>query len=802
MKKIKPTYLELEKKVEILANELAAIKNIKRSQHKNLRDENFYSQNLINESNSSHNSIENNAIRFYAILNNLNAGVVVHAADSSIILSNPKAAKLLGLSQNEMLGKLAIDSHWKFIHPNKTPFLIEEYPINRVLKSKKIFQNLVLGVKNPKTKNVVWLSVNGFPVIDNEGNVIEALISFIEISKQKSATEKFEEMEQLFHLFIKHSPIYTYIKEVSKHESKVLIASDNFTQMIGDIGLNMNGKTMQELFPPEFAKKITYDDWNVVKTGNEIKLEEVFNNRYYSTIKFPIALKGKKLLAGYTLDITDYKNSEEKIRKIGQHYQALIDNAPDGVALMDGFGNFKFISPAGKKIFGYPPNTSIKRTADELTHPEDLPIIIGAIEKLLHNPSFIPTIICRFANYDQSWKWIECTFKNLLNDQNIQSIVINFKDISERKMAEDKLKESEEKYRLLIENASEAIYVVQDKNIVFSNRICELITGFSSSELMNKQIIDLVDEKDKANLISHHKRLINNNSEPINTPFSITHKCGQKIWVSVNSIKIVWNGKAATLNLATDITSNKIAEFEIQQKNVELQRINAEKDKFFSIIAHDLKSPFNAFIGFTELLVTDLPTLPFEKIQDLALIMRNSALNLYNLLENLLEWSQLQRGLKRHNPTYINLNVLFNDCLHSLKEVAQKKQIEIFMHIPTNLIAFADTNMLSSIVRNLASNSIKFTNRGGEIHLIAEKVSNDKILITVKDNGIGMSKHLIQKLFKLDENTSRAGTEKEPSTGLGLILSKDFIEKNGGEIWVESKENEGSSFCFTLPNSH
>lgn len=797
MKKIKLTYSELEKKNELLSKELSSIKKLI-DQKNFVHENNFKSKDSNFSNNITKTFIEKDAIRFYAILNNLDAGIVVHASDSSIILSNPKASKLLGLSQDELHGKLAIDPHWRFIHPSKAPFLIEEYPINRVLKTKKIFQNLVLGVKKPKAKKIVWLSVNGFPVIDKNGEIIEVLISFIEISKQKNATDKLEEIEQLFNLFIKHSPIFTYIKEVTNHQSRVIKASDNFSEMIGFKGNLMSGKTMEELFPAEFAKKITHDDWHVVKNGVEIKIEEQLHNRHYSTLKFPILHKGKNLLAGYTFDITDYKKAEEKIRKISQHYQALIDNAPDGVALIDGFGNIKYLSPTGRKIFGYPMEIETWRTADELSHPEDLPIIIAAIEMLLKDPSYIASFTSRFANFDNSWKWLECTLTNHLFDSNIGSIVINFRDISERKIAEDRLKESEEKYRLLIENASEAVYVVQNQKIVFSNKICEQITGYSADELTHKSIIDLVDESDRVNLIKHHKLLVSSESKPINTPFSVIHKSGQKIWVSVNSVKIIWNGNHASLNLATDITSSKIAELEIQQKNIELQQINAEKDKFFSIIAHDLKSPFNAFIGFTELLVSDLASLPLEKIQDLAVIMRNSALNLYNLLENLLEWSQLQRGLKLHSPVQINLHDLFYDCLRTLNEIAFKKQIEICIRIPQNIMVYADSNMLSSVIRNLVSNSIKFTPRGGKIEIFADSLSNNQIKVTIRDNGIGMSENFLHKLFKLDENTNRIGTEKEPSTGLGLVLSKDFIEINGGEIWVESNTDHGSSFYFTL----
>lgn len=247
-----------------------------------------------------------------------------------------------------------------------------------------------------------------------------------------------------------------------------------------------------------------------------------------------------------------------------------------------------------------------------------------------------------------------------------------------------------------------------------------------------------------------------------------------------------------------DVTTKVNHEAEISQKNEALQRINAEKDKFFSIIAHDLKSPFNVFLGVTELISEDARDLSREQISKLTASLHGSAQKLYHLLENLLEWSQMQRGKIPFEPKKLSLEPFLSDCLSTSIEMADKKNIEVTISVPPDAKVVADELMLASVLRNLTTNAVKFTPVGGHISIVAESIEDQKIRIMVRDSGIGMDKQLINGLFRLDENTNRVGTEGEPSTGLGLMLCKGFVEKHHGKIWVESETNKGSSFYLTL----
>jgi signal transduction histidine kinase/uncharacterized protein HemY len=237
------------------------------------------------------------------------------------------------------------------------------------------------------------------------------------------------------------------------------------------------------------------------------------------------------------------------------------------------------------------------------------------------------------------------------------------------------------------------------------------------------------------------------------------------------------------------------------EKNKEITSINKQKDKFFSIIAHDLRGPFNGFLGLTELLAEDINEMEKEEIQFAAVNMRSSANNLNRLLENLLEWSKMEQGLIPFLPQDYNLGEEVKECVTALQDAADKKAITIEASIENTLKIFADQHLLQSVLRNILANAIKFTPKQGKIKIAANE-DPKKTIISISDSGIGMDAKILENLFQLDKKTNRKGTDDEPSSGLGLILCKEFVEKHGGEIWVESEENMGSTFYFSFPKNN
>jgi PAS domain S-box-containing protein len=243
----------------------------------------------------------------------------------------------------------------------------------------------------------------------------------------------------------------------------------------------------------------------------------------------------------------------------------------------------------------------------------------------------------------------------------------------------------------------------------------------------------------------------------------------------------------------------KKSEDEIKLKNEMLQATNAEKDKFFSIIAHDLRGPLSAFVDATQIITEDIQNMTLDEIRDITMSMKTDASNIYKLLENLLEWSRLQRGVMEFNPQKLKLSNIIGKGVASVTASARTKGIDINIIIPDDVEITVDEHMFETVVRNLVSNAVKFTPDGGKIKVSATVIPENYIEIRITDSGIGMTLELRDKLFKMNERTNRTGTAGEPSSGLGLLLCKEFIEKHRGRIWVESEEGKGSTFTFTIP---
>jgi len=245
-----------------------------------------------------------------------------------------------------------------------------------------------------------------------------------------------------------------------------------------------------------------------------------------------------------------------------------------------------------------------------------------------------------------------------------------------------------------------------------------------------------------------------------------------------------------------EISRQKIA---IQTQNEQLQELNATKDKFFSIIAHDLKNPFNGILGISDHIVNSWQETSYEESVSMITMIRDSSQNAFNLLENLLEWSRAQTGRIDFMPEKFLLRDLVAEVFGLLGNVAEQKKITLDSQVDETLEIYADKNMILTVLRNLIANAVKFTEPNGKVKVSASG-NNKEITFTVSDTGIGISKATMEKLFKISEKITSLGTHNEKGTGLGLLLCKEFIDKHGGRIWVESEIGKGSKFTFSIPD--
>jgi len=337
---------------------------------------------------------------------------------------------------------------------------------------------------------------------------------------------------------------------------------------------------------------------------------------------------------------------------------------------------------------------------------------------------------------------------------------------------------------------------LSDGLLVDCNESFTKILGFSKDDIRDKSTLDIHLWKKFSDRIEF-VNTVNEHGYCNNYEIGLQSKDRDTIIGLISAKLIMLKDTPHILSVISDITERKAVEEEIRLKNSELQKLNSEKDKFFSIIAHDLKSPFNSIIGFSDLLVEQVRERDFEGIEEYARVILSSSERVMNLLTNLMEWTRSQTGRMNFNPKEIDLVNLINDNLQLFDKIAEQKSITITSDLPTSLTVQADESMINTVVRNLISNAIKFTHPGGEIALSVEGKERE-VIVSVRDTGVGIPQSTIEKLFRIDENFSTTGTQKEVGTGLGLILCKEFVEKHNGKIWVESEQGKGSTFIFSL----
>ena len=392
-------------------------------------------------------------------------------------------------------------------------------------------------------------------------------------------------------------------------------------------------------------------------------------------------------------------------------------------------------------------------------------------------------------------------------------------DLSERLKAEAALKksgnndkkegnalhETNKKMEAILSASADGIGIVSlDGRMELMSEKLATMYGYQIGERdenIGKPVFGFIDPSNHKDLTDNIKKLFSGEKGHNVTEYIAIKKDNSKFNIEVNSSLLSDSeGKpSGIMFIVRDITKRKQAEETLQKSEAELRELNATKDKFFSIIAHDLKSPFQSIMGFSELLVEYVRNKDYDEAEEFAGYVLQSSKRAMELLANLMEWSRSQTGRMDFNPEHFEMEQFLGDLVPLFDNVAGQKSIRIIRELPNHIVTFADKAMISTVFRNLISNAIKFTQPGGGITLTIVPDQNG-LLVSVRDTGIGIPEKMIGRLFRIDQSYSTIGTNNEEGTGLGLILCKEFVEKHGGKIWAESEVGQGSVFYFTLPD--
>lgn len=395
-----------------------------------------------------------------------------------------------------------------------------------------------------------------------------------------------------------------------------------------------------------------------------------------------------------------------------------------------------------------------------------------------------------------------------LRDRNlVEMTLMSIWRVSREIDNENRLKQAEEKLRCresylsaMIENQPGRIWM-KDLNgrYLMANRAFTQACGMPEADMViGKTDSDLWPPEVAQRYQSYDETVISSKS-PLRVEEKLTDN-GSDRWFEIHILPISdANGNAlGTTGFCLDITDRKVAELTIAQQNQMLQKLNSDKDQFLSILAHDLKTPFTALIGYTDLLASNLKKYDPEKIEKRVNIINEYAKQFYKLLDDTLTWARSQSGKIPFAPQMLDFRRVCNEVVDRMLLSASGKNITLQVSSPPGLFVYADLNMLKAILQNLVSNAIKFTNSGGRVAITASQ-GNAAVVISVSDNGIGIAEEGLARIWDFSQPYSTSGTANEKGTGLGLMLCKEFVDKHKGSIEVKSELNVGTTFTVTLP---
>ncbi len=642
------------------------------------------------------------------------------------------------------------------------------------------------------------------PVYNEEGKIIGVEGIAHDITVKTAAEKELKKQQEIFNLLVDTIEEVFWIHDLDT--DRLVYVSPKYRQVYG--------RSTNSLYhnPSSFLKAVHPDDVMFVKKeyrkiakgkGLDLEYRVVMPDGKEKLLwirSFVLLDERKKasLSIGTALDITERKKTQHDKTMLA----AIVENVDDHAVIKDTSLKIIASNKANLKAAGV-------KSTDELIGKTDLEIY-GDLQHVRQymeddqkalNMKKGETLVNEQEFVFPDGKKIHSLVKKfpIFDDRNKLIAVASIsRDITDYKNTLEELYNSEEKYRLLINNQGEGIGMVDpgDK-FLFANPKAEEIFGVSSGKLVGRYLFDFVDLSGKKFLEEQTERRRAGNRDTYE--MEIRQETGQARQILVTANPQYKDDEFyGTFAVFRDITERRRVEETLRESQSELLEANASKDKFFSIIAHDLKNPFNSILGCSDLLLMDYSNYDKEEVLTLIKMINEASRQAHNILDNLLNWSRAQTGRITNEPAAIDVHATIESIFQLYQAGAMEKNLTLLNKIKPGTLVFGDENMVSTILRNLVSNAIKFTRPRGKVTVISKRHRTQNE-IQVIDTGIGIPQEMIEKLFQIGENVIRSGTANEEGTGLGLVLCMEFAEKNNGTIKVFSKPGKGSTFSVLLP---
>ena len=798
---------------------------------------------------------ETNARNYKATLNNLLAGVVVHEKDTKIVYCNHQAEKILGLSSDQMMGKEAIDPAWSFIHEDLSTMKLENYPVNIVLSTESDLNNYVLGINRPDRDFITWVVVNGTPIFSGNNELEQAIINFVDITDFKKTENELQ--EKVYELKATNQQLKANEQQLKALNQQLAASGQQLSAMFNELkSKDDKFRLMYENAPIAYQ---SLDDNGYLLDVNDIwldwlgyKRESVIGSYFGDYLHpdildvfkeiFPINIQSKEtirdvelklirsdgveIIADYTAnierdnkgnfvrthcvfqDITEKKRMREEIRENEKRMHNILENSTNLFYTHSTENEITYISPQVIDILGCSQEEAMKKWTEFST---DNPInkvgynnTLKAIETGLVQPPYE----LELKRTDGKKIWVEVREAPILEDGNVVSIAGSLTDITDRKETEAQLERRTKFLDKIIDSSALSTWISDENGFAIrTNPACLEFFGATEDEVIGKYSLfkdSVIEEQGMMPVVEDvfTKGVVGNiiidynfgavDHVDIENP---THKVINSIFTPV----VDSNGKVTNVIVQTiDLSEIKNAEARLRIAKEKAEESDRLKSAFLANMSHEIRTPMNGILGFTDLLKE--PGLTGDKKRKYIDIIQKGGERMLTTINDIIEISKIETGQIQVRNTDINVNELIRYHFDFFAPEAKKKNLIFNCQIPIsddNSIILADKNMLNSILTNLIKNAIKYTNSGSID--FGYSIINNEIKFYVKDTGIGISEEDQITVFERFIQSENTKNEVYEGSGLGLSITKAYVDMMDGKIWLESKVQKGTIFYFTLP---
>ncbi|MGA9293146.1 MAG: PAS domain S-box protein [Ignavibacteriaceae bacterium] len=730
--------------------------------------------------------------QYKAVIESANDPVFIIDEEGNVIFWTNSSEELLGYSKEEITGEFL----GKFLKELDQNFLDN---IKSKLKSSRVWIGELTSITKDNLEKIIY---SRFALAEETDNNIIVMCTDVteraHFEKELKASE--EKYKNIFNKAYK--PIC-----VLNSEGYIIDYNKKFLSEFKYTYRELLNKNIRNIISPDFIKEMSFElkpRLNASESaitfltgeGKKIIFETAFVTEYDENGTL-------KNISCYFENVTKESNDENEKR----FFNAVFTSSPEGIVI-EHKGKIFHANHIFSDIFGYN-NTEelVNKDILDLVEKNDVIRIAEYFQLIEKKKNIIERQEFSGRRKDNTNFYAE-TSASVFEFNNKRFTIIIVHDITERKEIQNAITDSEEKYRNIIESIDDFLYTYEKINNilrpVFFTSSVEKITGYSQEDFLNDSKLlvkivhpdDLLSVKQKIRSLFKSRILTSDEFE-----FRIINKTGNIVWVR-NKINVTrsFNGKIQKVyGLINNISLRKKTEEDLIKTTDNLVKLNETKDKFISIVSHDLRTPFSSILGFTDLLLNDDELTDEEKNQYIRYI-RDSSKSMLSLVNSLLDWTRLQTGRITIEMERIDASSIIEKSINALSGAAFQKNIELISLIGNDVFVFVDKELIGQVFNNLISNAIKFTKNEGNIIISVNPSDKNRFIeFSVRDNGVGIKEEHLQYLFKVESKFTSEGTSGEKGSGLGLSLVKEIIEKHGGKIWVETEYGKGSDFKFTLP---